>query len=286
MGIKQLQEEEKGSGLVLTLMVLLVLSVLGVALGTLTIGSYQLSDATRDNTSTYYVAEAGVVAAYDQIQREVLSAYKNNTTEGAFYSQVSTILSSKNGQSSIKFDQQLGSKPTATIRTEKENAQKYTIYSTGKIDGKERTVTKPVTVKWVEKNTAGGGMQTLPAKTALLVNEEMKLLGGTLKDNAYIQSIKDSAVQVGTYGSFKESTLHYSSQTTPGKLINYPNYMKNNLPKFSIQVENVNFKDYEDLLTHVKVPTDNTIDFKKLPDKIIKKMRMNSIRFKIMGICF
>ena len=95
MGIKHLREDEKGSGLVLTLMVLLVLSVLGVSIGALTLGSYRLSDANRDDTSAYYVAEAGAVAAYESIQSQVLGAYESNATEGSFYDHVSTIVTLK-----------------------------------------------------------------------------------------------------------------------------------------------------------------------------------------------
>ena len=202
MGIKHLREDEKGSGLVLTLMVLLVLSVLGVSIGTLTLGSYRLSDANRDDTSAYYVAEAGAVAAYEEIQSQVLSAYENNATEGSFYNNVSTIVTSKKGKSSVDFGEQFGSDPTAKITTAKKDSKTYTITSTGEVDGKKRTVTKQFTVTWVNKNTgSGGGLPTLPEKTALLVNTNMDLLGGTLKGDAYIQSIKNNAVKMGDYGA-------------------------------------------------------------------------------------
>ena len=166
MGIKHLREDEKGSGLVLTLMVLLVLSVLGVAIGTLTLGSYRLSDANRDDTSAYYVAEAGAVAAYEKVQSGVLSAYENNATEGSFYDHVSTIVNAQNGQSSVDFGAQFGSKPTAKIATAQKDSKTYTITSTGEVDGKKRTVTKQFTVTWVEKSTGGGGLPTLPANGA------------------------------------------------------------------------------------------------------------------------
>ena len=219
MGIKHLREEN-GSGLVLTLMVLLVFSVLGVSIGTLTIGSYRLGASNRDATSAYYVAEAGAVAAYEAIQSDVLNAYAEYKTKESFFERVSTIMSSKNGPAGVTFRDQFGSTPTATIKidpkttTVPEDPRKYTISSTGEVNGKKRTVTKKFTVNWIEKNTRGGGLPTLPDKTALLVNEKMNLLGGTLKGNAYIQSIVNDAVQMGTYGSFKESTLHYSNQTT------------------------------------------------------------------------
>ena len=65
------------------------------------------------------MAEAAAVAAYDEIQRSVLNAYESNATEGSFYNQVSSIVTSKNGQSAVDFGEQFGTDPTATIRTEK-----------------------------------------------------------------------------------------------------------------------------------------------------------------------
>ena len=279
MGIKRLREDEKGSGLVMTLMVLLVLSVLGVSIGTLTLGSYRLSAANRDDTSAYYVAEAAAVDAYDDIQRSVLSAYESNATEGSFNQHVSSIVTSKNGQSAVAFGEQFGTEPTATIATTQNDTNSYTITSTGEVDGKKRTVTKPFTVNWIEKNTgSGGGLPTLPEKTALLVDEEMRLLGGTLNGNAYIQSTDNNAVKMGDYGEFTESTLHYSSQTTPDKLINYKEWFKNNLPKLSTEIQNIDFELYRGLISQVKVPTATITDFNRLTDETIKKDEWNSYK--------
>lgn len=187
MEIKHLREEN-GSGLVLTLMVLLVLSVLGISIGTLTIGSYRLGDANRDGTSAYYVAEAGAVAAYEEIQSQVLQVYKKNATEGAFYDHISTIVSDQAGPSSVDFEPQFGSKPTATITTAREDEKTYIITSTGEVDGKKRTVTKEFTVTWIEKNTGGGGgsgLPALPANAALLTEGDATVVGNTLIGDIY-----------------------------------------------------------------------------------------------------
>ena len=260
MGMKHLREDEKGSGLVLTLMVLLVLSVLGISIGTLTIGSYRLSDANRDDTSAYYVAEAGAVAAYEKIQKEVLSAYVNNATEGSFYNNVSTIVTSQNGQSAVDFGSQFGSKPSATIRTEKTagtDPQVYTIYSTGNVDGKDRTVTKQITVEWFEKNTGGGGLPTLAANGALFTKEDIKISDGVtingniytddnvnipngningniyanggvtitdgmLKGDIYTNSTKKNAFTIGGWINLRSSTLFHSNQITAEEVLKYP----------------------------------------------------------------
>ena len=257
MGIKHLREDEKGSGLVLTLMVLLVLSVLGVSIGTLAIGSYRLSDANRDDTSAYYVAEAGAVAAYAEIRSDVLRAYENNATSGSFYNNVSAIVTSQNGQSAVDFGAQFGSKPTATIKTAQKDSTTYTITSTGEVDGKKRTVTKELTVNWVEKNTGGGGLPILAAKGAVLTKEDIKISDGVtingniytdgdvnipngnvngniyanggvtitdgmLKGDIYTNSTKKNAFTIGGWINLRSSTLFHSNQITAEEVLKYP----------------------------------------------------------------
>jgi Tfp pilus assembly protein PilX len=258
MGIKHLREDEKGSGLVLTLMVLLVLSVLGVSIGTLTLGSYRLSDANRDDTSAYYVAEAGAVAAYEEIQSQVLGAYESDATEGSFYDHVSTIVTSKNGQSAVDFGEQFGSEPTAKITTAQKDSKTYTLTSTGEVDGKQRTVTKQFTVTWVEKNTVGGsGLPILPAKGALLSNGDIKIADGVtidgniyaygdvnipngningniyanggvsitdgmLNGDVYTNSTKKNAFTIDGWINLRSSTVFHSNQITAEELLKYP----------------------------------------------------------------
>ncbi|WP_320164510.1 PilX N-terminal domain-containing pilus assembly protein [uncultured Trichococcus sp.] len=264
MGIKQLREDEKGSGLVLTLMVLLVLSVLGVSIGTLTLGSYRLSAANRDDTSAYYVAEAGAVAAYEEIQGEVLRAYENNATEGSFYNHVSSIVTAQNGQSSVDFAEQFGTEPTATIATAQKDSKIYTITSTGEVDGKKRTVTKQFTVNWVEKNTGGGGLPALPANGTLITQGNIKITGGNITGDIYTNSTTNKGFEIGNeWPDLRSSTLFYSNKITAEKLLKYPkDYV--NFPKL-VARETVldsdvyipNFKAYKDLLDGIKTPDKN-----------------------------
>lgn len=285
MGIKQLRKEEKGSGLVLTLMILLVLSVLGIAIGTLTIGSYRLSDATRDDTSAYYVAEAGAVAAYDQIQREVLDAYNKNATESAFYNEVSTLLTKKNGQSNVDFDQQLGNKPSATIRTKKVDAQNYTIYSTGEIAGKERTVTKPLTVKWVGKNT-GGGLPAVPTNAALLTQKGMELKNGSLIGNIHTNSKDTASIIISGNPTFQNTNLYYPSATTAEKLIVKPKNWTDSIKSYVPREKNVDFGNYQFLLDQLEGPMYSSTDFVKLPDKTVQNNNGNKHEVQKNGNLF
>lgn len=58
---QEISQNEQGSALVYTLMVLLLLSLLGLSVGMVTVGSYKLSDSNRDYTSAYYIAELGLI---------------------------------------------------------------------------------------------------------------------------------------------------------------------------------------------------------------------------------
>lgn len=254
MGIKHLREDENGSGLVLTLMVLLVLSVLGVSIGTLALGSYRLSDANRDDTSAYYVAEAGAVAAYEEIQGEVLSAYENNATEGSFYNHVSTIVNAQNGQSSVDFGEQFGADPTATIATAQKDSKTYNLTSTGEVDGKKRTVTKQFTVNWVQKTTAGDGLPALPVNAALLTQGKIEVSNGTLQGNLYINSVEPKSFQISGNPTFTSATLFYPNTIeTPEALLDYPSWYKS-LPKLEPRAEDWDFGTYRELLNQISAP--------------------------------
>lgn len=289
MGIKHLREDENGSGLVLTLMVLLVLSVLGVSIGTLALGSYRLSDANRDDTSAYYVAEAGAVAAYEEIQSQVLSAYENNATEGSFYNHVSTIVTAQNGQSSVDFGEQFGTEPTATIATAQKDSKTYTLTSTGEVDGKERTVTKQFTVTWVEKNTAGSGLPTIPANAALLSQGNIKISGGTMQGDIYTNSVKNGGFTIAGWPDLKSNTLFYSNKITAEKLLKYPkDYV--DFPKLvskdNVLDSNSYFQDYTSLLKDVATLSETTAGFKKLPDETIEYDKSNAYKVLDNGNLF
>ncbi len=168
---------EKGSGLVLALMVLLVLSALGSALGFVTVGSFRLSDTNQDINSAYYIAEAGANMAYEEIKKAAQDGYEDpaSVSSGTFYNKVQPTITEFKKEYSNSFELQSGEKPTATVTIsgpvgEGEERQ-YTITSTGEVAGRERTVEKPFTVTWQDKlseNPFG-----LPKDAAVIFEEEI-----------------------------------------------------------------------------------------------------------------
>lgn len=165
-------KSEEGSGLVLVLMVLIVLSVLGSMLGMVTVGSHQLAAHTQEFNSAYYIAESGANIAYEELKQGVKGIAEDTSQSGVkFVEEVDNFIESLEDpfeeENIIKysgdyFQSQPGGNPVAVVSVEKIDGiekegnvsiQNYSIQSVGNIDGKERTVTKDFTITWETKKT-------------------------------------------------------------------------------------------------------------------------------------
>lgn len=215
--IEKYLTNEEGSGLVLALMVLLVLSVLGAALGVVTIGSLQLSTVNRDSNSAYYIAEAGANMAYEEFKKDVKESYNEDTvtSDETFFNKIDDKV--QNSESPYKtygtdntddFEPQFGDTPTAIVSvdtppsTDTGSERNYTITSVGKVNGKERTVAKKVSVIWKDKSTAGGDtFPTMPAGAAVIAKNKIKLDSGKIDGYIYIDSDEKQSFQLSTSGS-------------------------------------------------------------------------------------
>lgn len=187
---KKTIKTEEGSALVLVMMVLLVLSVLGAALGVVTLGSLNLSENNQDINSAYYIAQAGANMAYEELKVEVDKAYgksKQSGSESTFFYEVnnSNIVSTgKINEPKIYDENYFGSKseiqPTAEVKivqqgksTLKDNTYDYTIKSTGRINGKSSIVEKPVEVNWKSHTIGIGEEKIWTPEAALIVKDSI-----------------------------------------------------------------------------------------------------------------
>lgn len=187
--LKHKINNEEGSGLVLTLMVLLVLSVLGVSVATVTMGSNRLGHATQDSNSAYYIAEAGANMAYEEIRQKVVNAYANNNESG-----VQAAIDSLPDKYD-NFEVQSGHQPEAFIsisESETEgNKNTYTITSIGEIGPSSRTVTKEFVVTWQDSSAGGGiGDSNFPPGAAIIAKSKIDFRSGTITGDIYLDSSK------------------------------------------------------------------------------------------------
>lgn len=250
--IRNLIKDEKGSGLVLTLMVLLVLSVLGTSVGMVTVGSYRLSDANKDSTSAYYIAEAGAERAYNEIQTQILTAYDESSTKTEFENRVKNIVESLDGKVYSDFDSQKEIQPKAIIKTAFDKSK---IHSIGVIDKQQREVNKPFTVKWEEKGK-GGDLPSTPGDTALIAKNRMRIVNGIVEGHAYIDTTKHKSIELRGSEGGNNITIVYPHGVLLNDIVYHPEG-DDPSPKFVQKTEKIHWDEYNKLLSQVKIPTIN-----------------------------
>lgn len=224
---KQKLKTEEGSGLVLTLMVLLVLSVLGASLGVVTIGSNRLGHATQDSNSAYYIAEAGANMAYEEIEAYVLDAHGTSDGEGSFFGKIDSPLGENNNKNNAtynNFELQSGDQPIANVEVEsvkKEDSTKtYKIVSTGQIGSSTRTVEKEFEVTWRETSN-DGGLPFIPPNASIVVNNEVKLTNGYINGNLYLDSKNANTFEISNSGAVGFDSVYTSYEGNEIKDIYY-----------------------------------------------------------------
>lgn len=146
-------KNQKGSALILAIMVLLVLSILGTALLSVVAGNMRTSAAERKFQSAYYVAEAGAVYHMKAIKKELLNLYLSAADSIEFFNEIETYRMLYPMEMNT-FETEYGSQPKAEISFERldalgSNPCTYRITSKGTLDNSTRTVTNKFKVQWV-----------------------------------------------------------------------------------------------------------------------------------------
>ncbi|HCW73887.1 MAG TPA: hypothetical protein DHM90_08930, partial [Clostridiaceae bacterium] len=145
---------QKGFTLVLVLMILLVVSVIGMSLLTVTASNFKFSANERDFQSVYYIAEAGLNYELNDLEGEVVDIYDNSDTAAAFFSQLESHFSSPTLLNS--FQETFGKNPEARVTVTlieniSENERKYAITSEGTIGNRIRSAETEIVFQWISK---------------------------------------------------------------------------------------------------------------------------------------
>lgn len=261
---------EEGGALVLALMVLLVLSTLGLALGTVTIGSMKLGDNSRDHNSAYYIAEAGANMAYEELKKEVTAVYEssNSTSEQTFFDGVDNIGIIKNGAEYGEgdFASQSGKQPQAEVEIIKNEDGNYVIESTGIINGRKRVVEKPVTMNWIPKKSDGNITYPIPPSgKAIIFGDTVKLVDQNKVhgDLLYVGPKVDNPKEKVILGW--ESTYNNISHNESIQLEHYSVNLENT-------IKNLTFPTIPKTLMNVEINSKNELFLTK--DSFLKNLNL------------
>ncbi|SEO93828.1 hypothetical protein SAMN04488134_11915 [Amphibacillus marinus] len=210
--MRHLAKHESGASLLMVIMTLMVLSILGAALATVSFAHVKLTTTDRDYQATYYIAEAGVNQAYTGIKATVLSTYEKNESEATFYNQLNALLSlNATYETYDDFNLSFNEQPHAVVRIEQiseANPRDYKIISTGTIGKRERTVERKFTVNWTGKDR--GGVPSLPKGSAAIVRNQIDLRNsGAIRGDAYLASNKPKTILIDNGGGERVSGTIY-----------------------------------------------------------------------------
>lgn len=269
--LNRIFSNEEGSGLVLALMVLVVLAALGSTLGMVTINSHRLADHTQDTNSAYYIAEAGANIAYEEFKQKVLVLSANKKQLASDFIKNIDQFATQNKfqyQGQDYFQDQVGKKQSANVVIDISKdinidgnvyLKKYTIISTGEIDGKKRVVEKPVEVTWVNQK-ASIVIPSLPPGATLVTRNQLNFTGHSISGDVYITSDRPDSIKVD-WGKLNVDNVftNYPNSNNYKEVYDAPEYQLNGHLKDVIKVTkkmpiNVNWNKYKDMLDFIKLP--------------------------------
>lgn len=257
---QEISQNEQGSALVYTLMVLLLLSLLGLSVGMVTVGSYRLSDSNRDYTSAYYIAEAGANQVNSDFTKKVNDLYTESTTKDSFIVAVNKEVSDLKGKS-FTYREQFNEEVKGIINVTGNFNDGYTFISEGIIGNKTRTVETDVKVNWIEKS-GPITLPSLPPDAAILARNKLLITNGTLEGAAYISSKNRGAVYLtGGQGGNKGSII-YPEGVTLEHIIEGSNVYKPTLKMVS-RNEPINWTAYNEILKKIKLDFNKPVELNK-----------------------
>lgn len=268
MRVKNLLENnEKGYTLAIVLMVMLVFSVLGMSVMTMSMNSVKMSGGEREDQAVYYIAESGATIVMSEIEKiiDVISKCPEEI-DSLIYSCSTKINNPSDffrvleqelegeleldtfGQKTIAtFEKNQGELPAAEVSLEfpesvgDSTSREYKITSKGKIGTRTRTIEGNFTVTY----QGGSSGIEIPNNVSLFTT-------GTIYNSAQISG--DIATT---------STSANSIEVTSGSKISGNIYVQENLGVNALNMNSIGSKDPARSYFNGKIKNIETLDYQK-----------------------
>lgn len=227
--------DETGSGLVLAMMTLFVLTILGAAIMAVTLQGYHFTRVDGQGDAAFYVSEAGVNHAYAEVEVTVNSVYQSTDSEEQFFAQLDEHFRSIS-TTYEHFESNYGERPSATLTISEQSRngsqREYRIVSNGRVGQRVRTLARDFTVHWTDPNPRNGG-EELPVPNpptggangfAAIVSQSVNVGGGTISGHLYFDSDGANAVRVNWGGQLggNDDRIFFREGVNPGDVLWHP----------------------------------------------------------------
>jgi Tfp pilus assembly protein PilX len=180
----KLKNNEEGNALIIVLLAVVVISVLGLSMMSVSTSNFKMSTGERNYQSAYYIAESGITYEMSVFNNNIKSVFNTDSTDAQkFFSDVESNVLNLNNNITLPngiFQNSFGQIPTVVVTVSKatnydssSNTRNYLITSIGTINNRSRKVQKTFSITWSSNNS----VSTLLNK-AVLVNGTIDLSGG------------------------------------------------------------------------------------------------------------
>jgi type II secretory pathway pseudopilin PulG len=155
--LRKLLGEEKGFALVATILILLIVSILGIAIVSTATSNLRLTRMDSRSQSAYYIAEAGLNEIVDRINTKIHDKNNNYKTGDDLFRDIESLF--LKDFTLDDFDLNRGEQPkslvTVTCAATDRDMRRYKIKSIGTIGSSTRTVSTMIDISWESQQEIG-----------------------------------------------------------------------------------------------------------------------------------
>jgi Tfp pilus assembly protein PilX len=228
-----LDNHNKGFAMILVLILLVVVSILGIAIVHVAGPNFKITKKDGDIQSAFYIAEAGINNTVDLINTKVNELYITETDDD-FFSSLQSYMSNPFILNS--FESNFGSEPIATTtvtgaRAVNASSADYTLTSIGRIKDSTKTVSMVLTVNRIVSEGSSMGNIFIYGPSLTFQGSSLNGEGGSIVSGAMTKhdlnggaSLNVSNLYFGGDVNMYGGSASFGSETNPGKI-----YVKGNL---------------------------------------------------------
>jgi Tfp pilus assembly protein PilX len=244
VGVVKWFDDEQGASLVFTLMTMVVLSALGITLGTIAINNVRLTSQERDYQVAFYVAEAGLNEAYIEALSLVEINSERFTESDSFFDQLIQDLNTTiHNHTYNNYEVISNTSPVAEVAIDRiegsGNKRDITLISTGNIGERSQKVSRTFSVTWQDR----GVLPYIPPNTTGMVRASIDL-STSIDGDLYLNDL-DGPIQLD-WGSSVDGTI-FIPEGYNEDLITAPNNF-NNYPDVETHVLSDTFLTFEEII--------------------------------------
>ncbi|UOQ86166.1 DUF7305 domain-containing protein [Gracilibacillus salinarum] len=287
---------DKGIALVLVMMVFIIISLLSIAILTVSASNLHLTTKDRSVQSSFYIAETGLNHTIANIYDTADTLYHTSSNEASFFQRLEDIIIKTDQPVDVSFAEQYQKEPKVWVtvrRLNDKNPRSYNIVATGGTDRSSRTVETEIKIRW-QANQTIDIPQNLVAYTGVFQPKQCRAPQITLNEGANIKGdfgttcLSQGAITI-TGGPNLSGEQIFVPEDAKDSVIKFPPNYAGNKPLLNFQnnvIDPENIRRMMDSFPSIPsytIPVDQTIGDEFNRHQVIQNGNLNITHYKADG---